>query len=117
MTDLGHLPQPSLTLREKKSTERRILEPPPKPQNQIDTLPETNSSPLKIGHPKRKVYSLRTINLQVRTVSFRDCKGYDLLPIKNCSSTVPMFRYILQPGVDRTWMNLEFKYTQKKSEN
>ena len=36
-----------------------------------DTFPETNSSHLKIGHPKRK-YHLPTIHFQVRTASFRE---------------------------------------------
>ena len=41
------------------------------------TLPKTNSSAMKMGHPKRKRKSIPTIHFQVRTVSFR--KG-TLLP-------------------------------------
>ncbi len=35
------------------------------------TLPETNSSHLKIGHPKKET-GIPTIHFQVRTVSFRE---------------------------------------------
>ncbi len=40
-------------------------------------LPETNNSPLKIGHPKKES-SLPIIHFQVRSVSFRE----DILPTK-----------------------------------
>ena len=36
------------------------------------TLPETNSSHLKIGQPKRKRESIPTIHFQVQAVSFRE---------------------------------------------
>ena len=39
------------------------------------TLPETNSSHLKIGHPKRKRESIPTIHFQVQAVSFGGCKS------------------------------------------
>ena len=42
------------------------------------TLPETNSSPLKTGHPKRKCH-LSTTNFQLRTVSFREGKWVNIL--------------------------------------
>ncbi len=36
------------------------------------TLPETNSSPLKIGKGPQKGHSIPTIHFQVRTVSFEE---------------------------------------------
>ena len=44
--------------------------------NKYDTLPETNTSPLQIGHPKRKRESIATIHFQVRTVSFREGRTF-----------------------------------------
>ena len=38
----------------------------------VRTLPETNSSPLNIGYPKKK-FHLPTTDFQVQAVSFREC--------------------------------------------
>ena len=60
----------------------------------IHTLPETNSSPLKIGrNPKRKlVTSITTIHFQVQTVSFREGNIYvpwDTKPLPGCPRVHP----------------------------
>ena len=58
------------------------------------TLPEANSSPLKIGHPKRKVAFQPSI-FTGRTVSFRECKiGWVVPPPSNSHH---QDYYIFQP--------------------
>ena len=51
-------------------------------------VPETNSSPLKIGHPKRKLVFQPSIFRCELLVSGRVCALFELLPI-HCWRTVP----------------------------
>ena len=68
------------------------------------TLPETNSSHLKIGHPKRKlVTSIPTIHVQGRAVSFREGISIFTSLIKACSLWKLCFFTFVLPICGSVW--------------
>ena len=73
------LPKISASWRSVEKNTLRVKDSPQKPPVGFSKifLPETNNSPLKIGHPKMES-SLPIIHFQVRTVSFRE----GILPTK-----------------------------------
>ena len=108
----------------------------------VFTLPKTNSSHLKIGHSKRKRYSIPTIHFQgVKLVSFREgtcCKcffpGEDFDPTfpwihgnpENCELLILrtwQYQTVFASSVRHGWLsepgvwNLEFLLYQRKKKN